>query len=114
MVTGVERRLRDEGLAPTAWSNGPGDRYGAHEHGYDKVIAVEHGSIRFGLPADGRTFDLRAGDRLELPAGTRHDALVGPEGVTCLEAHLPAGTLTRPEHRSAAAWHDETDAHYDA
>ena len=114
MAAGVERRLRDEGLDPSPWSNGPGDRYGAHEHGYDKVIAVERGSIRFGLPADGRTIDLVAGDRLELPAGTRHDAVVGPAGVTCLEAHLPAGTLTRPAHRSRDAWHDETDAQRDA
>lgn len=113
-MSDVGRRLRDEGLDPTAWSNGPGDRYAAHEHGYDKVIAVERGSIRFGLPGDGRSLDLVAGDRLELPAGTRHDALVGPDGVTCLEAHLPAGALTRVAHRSAEAWHDETDARDDA
>jgi hypothetical protein len=30
---------------------------------------------------------LNAGDRLELPAGTLHDAIVGPRGVVCLEAH---------------------------
>jgi mannose-6-phosphate isomerase-like protein (cupin superfamily) len=70
-------RLRSEGLDPSAWSNGPGDRYAAHEHGYDKVIVVERGSIRFGLPEDARTFDLAAGDRLELPAATSHDAVVG-------------------------------------
>ena len=50
----VRRRMRDEGLEPSAWANGPGDRYAAHEHDYDKVIVVERGSIRFGLPADGR------------------------------------------------------------
>ena len=111
MNTDVERRLRDEGLDPSAWSNGAGDRYGAHEHGYDKVIAVARGSIRFGLPDVGRTIDLEEGDRLYLPAGTRHDAVVGPRGVTCLEAHLPAGSLDGPTHRSAQAWHDETDGH---
>ena len=110
MASDVERRLRAEGLDPTAWSNGPGDRYAAHEHGYDKVIAVARGSIRFGLPADGRAVELGVGDRLELPAGTLHDAEVGPSGVTCLEAHLPAGTLGAVQHRSAEAWQDETDA----
>jgi uncharacterized protein YjlB len=110
MTSDVARRLRDEGLDPSPWSNGPGDRYGAHEHGYDKVIAVERGSIRFGLPATGSSVDLAEGDRLELPAGTRHDAVVGPAGVTCLEAHLPAGSLLRVAARSADAWHDETDA----
>ena len=87
------RRLRDEGLDPSPWSNGPGDRYAAHEHAYDKVIVVTRGSIRFGLGPVADAVDLDVGDRLELPAGTRHDALVGPAGVTCLEAHLPPGTL---------------------
>jgi quercetin dioxygenase-like cupin family protein len=97
-------RLRGEGLEPSPWSNGPGDRYAAHEHGYDKVIVVERGSIEFGLPADGRSVHLGAGDRLELPAGTRHDATVGPSGVTCLEAHLPAGRLAAVERRAAGDW----------
>jgi hypothetical protein len=111
MTTDVERRLRAEGLDPTSWSNAPGDRYAAHEHGYDKVIAVAHGSIRFGLPDEARSVDLDEGDRLELPARTRHDAVVGPRGVTCLEAHLPAGSLAQFAHRTASAWQDETDGH---
>ena len=97
-------RLRAEGLDAAPWSNGPGDRYGAHEHGYDKVIVVERGSIEFGLPSHGRGVALDTGDRLELPAGTRHDAVVGPSGVTCLEAHLPAGSLTAVARRPAGEW----------
>ena len=104
MPDDVKRRLRDEGLDPSAWSNGPGDRYAAHDHGYDKVIAVERGSIRFGLPGTGDSIELAIGDRLELPAGTTHDALVGPAGVTCLEAHLPAGGLPVIRHRPAGSW----------
>ncbi len=104
MPDDVGRRLHDEGLDATPWSNGPGDRYAAHDHGYDKVIAVERGSIRFGLPASAATIDLDAGDRLELPAGTTHDALVGPAGVVCLEAHLPAGRLVEVRHRPAGSW----------
>jgi uncharacterized protein YjlB len=97
-------RLRAEGLDPSPWSNGPGDRYDAHEHGYDKVIVVERGSIVFGLPGRGRSVDLAEGDRLELPAGTRHDALVGPGGVTCWEAHLPAGGLPAAARRAGGEW----------
>lgn len=96
-------RLAAEGLDPGAWSNGPGDRYAAHEHAYDKVIVVAMGSIRFGLPASGgATVALSRGDRLELPAGTLHDAAVGPEGVTCLEAHAPRGTLSGGARRIGA------------
>ena len=97
-------RLRAEGLDPSAWSNGPNDRYGAHEHGYDKVIVVVSGSIAFGLPDVRTTVALATGDRLELPAGTRHDAVVGPDGVTCLEAHLPAGRLLSVARRACGEW----------
>ena len=100
----VAARLRAEGLDPSPWSNGPADRYGAHDHRYDKVIVVDRGSITFGLPGDGRSIALATGDRLELPAGTRHDAVVGPLGVTCLEAHLPAGQLTAVARRPAGEW----------
>lgn len=102
-ATDVRRRLETEGLAPAAWSNGPGDRYPVHRHAYDKVIAVERGSIVFGLPS-GEPIYLGAGDRLELPAGTDHDAVVGPDGVTCLEAHLAAGTLPGLRRRAAGTW----------
>jgi quercetin dioxygenase-like cupin family protein len=103
-VTDVEARLRGEGLAPQPWSNGPFERYSAHDHPYDKVIACAAGSIRFGLPDLDRAIDLRTGDRLDLPAGTRHDAMVGADGVTCLEAHLPAGRIAAIEHRPDGTW----------
>jgi quercetin dioxygenase-like cupin family protein len=104
MTGDLTARLRSEGLDPASWSNGPGDRYGAHDHAYDKVIVVERGAIRFGLPASGEGEDLAAGDRLELPAGTRHDAVAGADGVACLEAHLPAGTLDGLVQRLAGTW----------
>ena len=98
-------RLRAEGLDPGTWGNGPGDIYGAHEHGYDKVLVCAAGSIVFGLPGTGERVQLAVGDRLDLPAGTQHDAVVGPGGVTCLEAHLPAGALgPRPVRRPAGSW----------
>jgi quercetin dioxygenase-like cupin family protein len=90
----AEAQLAGEGLDAQPWSNGPGDRYAVHEHGFDKVLVAATGSITFSLPASGRTIELIAGDRLDLPAGTAHGALVGPDGVCCLEAHLPRGTLS--------------------
>ena len=62
------------------------------------------GSIRFGLPDTDTVVDLGVGDRLDLPAGTSHDAHVGPDGVTCLEAHAPAGTLAAVLRRAAGEW----------
>ena len=98
----LRARLIEEGLEPGAWSNGPGDRYPSHDHAYDKVIVVSAGSIRFGLTRG--PVDLTEGDRLELVAGTAHDALVGPEGVTCLEAHLPDGSLRTTARHAAGTW----------
>ena len=76
-----------EGLSPYAWSNGPGDAYDAHTHGYHKVLYVVEGSITWILPESGQEIEARPGDRLDLPRGTLHAALVGPQGVVCLEAH---------------------------
>jgi len=87
----IESALRqlcaDEGLSPYQWSNGPHDTYAAHSHSYDKVIYVVRGSITFGLPELGQQLTMQAGDRLDLPAGKVHDAVVGSQGVVCLEAH---------------------------
>jgi quercetin dioxygenase-like cupin family protein len=103
---GVADRLRDEGLRPSAWGNAPGERYASHRHPYDKVIVVERGSIAFALPEASATIDLAAGDRLELPAGTEHEATVGDDGVSCLEAHLPPGALSArdPRRIEAGTW----------
>jgi len=102
--TELEARLARDGWTAAAWANGPGERYAAHQHGYDKVLVVAEGAIRFGLPDAGRDVDLAVGDRLDLPAGTAHDAVVGPAGVTCLEAHAPGGTLASLERRAAETW----------
>jgi quercetin dioxygenase-like cupin family protein len=83
----LERLLAREGLRPYRWANGPGDVYGAHAHPYHKVIYVVRGAITFGFPGGGDAATLHAGDRLELPPGVAHDAVVGPQGVVCLEAH---------------------------
>jgi quercetin dioxygenase-like cupin family protein len=78
-------RLRDEATGCYSWSNGPGDRYAPHSHSYEKVLYCVDGSITFVLEAAGRNLQLKAGDRMVLPAGTIHSAIVGPSGCTCIE-----------------------------
>jgi mannose-6-phosphate isomerase-like protein (cupin superfamily) len=70
--------------APREWSNGPGDRYGRHDHSYHKVLFCLGGSIVF--HTDDGDVDLKVGDRLDLEPGTPHAATVGPEGCRCIEA----------------------------
>jgi dTDP-4-dehydrorhamnose 3,5-epimerase-like enzyme len=88
----LRRRMQQEGLSPHSWSNGPGDTYAVHSHNYEKVLYCVRGSIRFVLPDQRdesgkvQAVDLAPGDGMILPAGVRHSAQVGDEGVTCIEA----------------------------
>lgn len=74
----------DEGLSPSGWSNGPGDRYAEHSHSYHKVLYCINGSITFVVDSD--EIEVRRGDRLDIPPQTPHAAIVGPDGVACMEA----------------------------
>jgi quercetin dioxygenase-like cupin family protein len=72
---------------PYAWSNGPGDRYAAHQHAYTKLLMCAEGSITFLVGPAQVPIELRPGDGFVLDAGTEHAAVVGPSGCTCLEGH---------------------------
>jgi quercetin dioxygenase-like cupin family protein len=84
MAGDVESRLKQEADHCYQWSNGPGATYAVHSHPYRKILYVERGSISF-TPTGKPPLQLQAGDRLELPAGTPHGAVVGANGVTCWE-----------------------------
>ena len=86
-VAAASALLHEAGLVPLAWSNGPGDRYATHEHPYTKVIVFAEGSITFLVGADEIPVELRAGQGFELPPHTRHAAVVGPAGCSCVEGH---------------------------
>ncbi len=81
--------LQREGLSGRWWSNPPGDRYGAHSHPYHKLLYCARGSIRFEVDGTDQRFDLSPGDRLDIPPGVTHSAIVGPSGVACVEAARP-------------------------
>jgi quercetin dioxygenase-like cupin family protein len=83
----LEERVRAEARDVYSWSNGPGDRYAEHQHAYTKLLYCTRGSIDF-LLGDGRVLTLLAGDRMVLPAGTPHAAVVGPDGCTCVEGKM--------------------------
>ena len=83
---GFGEEMRAAGRPVSEWSNGPGYRYGAHSHPYEKVLCCLEGGIVFGL-AD-REVPLAVGDRMVIEPGARHSASVGPDGVRCAEAHF--------------------------
>jgi quercetin dioxygenase-like cupin family protein len=79
-------RFDDERLAPRRWSNAAHDTYAPHAHSYHKVLYCLRGSITFTLTDSHKELVLLPGDRLEIPPGIRHGAIVGPHGVECIEA----------------------------
>jgi len=83
----VAQRLRDEGVEPHAWSNGPHDRYGVHSHTYTKLLMCAAGSITFLVGPDATPVELTPGNGFILPSGIPHAAVVGPAGCTCLEGY---------------------------
>lgn len=75
-----------EALVPRRRSNSPGDVCAARSHAYHKVLYCLRGSLVFRLAATGEEIALHPGDRLDIGPGTMHAAVVGPDGVTCIEA----------------------------
>ncbi len=82
----ITRQMKKEGLRPYMWVNMPNHRYGVRSHGYDKVLYVIEGTLEITLPDANQRMTLRAGDRLDVPAGVRHGTIVGVGGAKCVEA----------------------------
>lgn len=82
----IKKEFANEGLSPHSWSNSANYFYQAHSHDYDKVLYCVQGEVTFHLE-DGDVL-LRPGQRVDIPAGTRHAATVGPDGVECMEAAI--------------------------
>jgi quercetin dioxygenase-like cupin family protein len=76
--------LETEGYEVSTYTYRPGTVFSPHEHAQDKCDAVIEGTFR--LTANGVAFDLGPGDRLYIPAGTRHAAeVVGSAAVLSLD-----------------------------
>ena len=75
-----------EKLSPHSWSNSPNYEYPIHDHSYTKVIFCLKGEIEFIIHPDKKSYNLNPGDKLVVSTGTIHSAIVGPQGVTCIEA----------------------------
>jgi len=72
-------------IEPTRWTNAPNTVHAAHAHDYRKMLFCIAGGITFSFPELNREYTLSPGDRLIVPIGLKHSALVGSEGVSCIE-----------------------------
>ncbi len=77
--------LEEQGYAVARYVYPPGTYFPDHTHGIDKKDGVLKGKLR--IKAAGKDYVLEAGDVLEIPAGTVHDAeVIGNESVVSLDA----------------------------
>jgi quercetin dioxygenase-like cupin family protein len=79
--------LEREGYEVAVYAYRQGTVYPEHEHAQEKCDAVVEGFLRISV---GETvYDLKPGDRLYLPAGTRHCAeVIGRRTVVSLDGTL--------------------------
>jgi quercetin dioxygenase-like cupin family protein len=78
------RVLELEGYDVLVYTYRPGTVFPEHEHPRDKCDGVLEGRLRVTVGAEA--FELGPGDRLYLPAGTRHSAaVVGEATVVSLD-----------------------------
>ena len=82
----ITQKMQQEGLRPYTWANGPNFRLPAQSHGYGKVLYCVEGSVEVVLPDVHQSVVLMPGDRMDLPRGIRHSAIVGPRGAQCVES----------------------------
>ena len=76
--------MESDGYEVASYAYRAGTLFPPHEHAQDKCDGVLQGVLRVVVGAD--TFDLGPGDRLFLPAGTRHSAqVIGAETVLSLD-----------------------------
>jgi quercetin dioxygenase-like cupin family protein len=76
--------MESEGYEVACYAYREGTVFPPHEHGHDKCDAVVEGVLR--ITVGDTAYDLGPGDRLYLPAGTRHSAQVlGAKTVVSLD-----------------------------
>ena len=76
--------LEREGYEVSVYAYKEGTAFDEHEHAQDKCDAVIEGFFRVRVGDD--VFEMKPGDRLYIPAGTRHSAeVVGRRTVVSLD-----------------------------
>lgn len=78
----LRRQLEAEGFEVFRWRDDAAADYQPHAHDHDESLWLVRGEITFGIGAE--RYALEPGDRLMLPRGTVHSALVGVDGCLYL------------------------------
>lgn len=96
--TAFESDLRRDGFTPVFASLRPRTTEANHCHDFDARIFILGGEIT--ITRDNKPETFRAGQCCEVPAGSMHAELVGPQGVAYLSGRRRGGPLTREAFES--------------
>ena len=84
----VKMIFQGEGLSPREETLLPNAKISDHRHPFDEVRMVMSGTLFMNI--SGNQILLRAGDRIDIPANTRHSkAAEGEEVCICVIANRP-------------------------
>lgn len=77
-----------EGITPEDERLAANTEIPAHRHPFDEIRVVMSGSLLMNI--SGNQILLRTGDRIDIPANTRHSySAQSPEGCSCIVASRP-------------------------
>jgi mannose-6-phosphate isomerase-like protein (cupin superfamily) len=76
--TDIRQRVMDEGWIPYVIDEPPGYAYAPHRHEEAKLIVILRGEMDVTLESE--TIHCRPGDKLTIPGGMEHAAVMGAEG----------------------------------
>ena len=80
--------LESEGLEPFEEVYNPSAKVQEHRHPFCEVRMIVHGEMIFNI--QGNQFLLRAGDRVEIPANTKHSHIAqGSDECVCVCGQRP-------------------------
>jgi len=84
----IKMLLETEGLEPYEEDYEPSIKINEHRHPFGEVRVVAQGELLFNIA--GNQFLLRAGDRVEIPANTKHSHVNNGQGTCiCICAQRP-------------------------
>jgi len=75
--------LEAKNIETDRWVAEEFETFEPHVYETDARIWCAEGSIAYTFTADGKTIPLQAGDALDIPANTFHDAIAGFAGAIC-------------------------------
>lgn len=79
------QKFEEEGFASVyEWSDPAGTVYEEHSHQGKVSLFVTDGGVTFDFSGEKR--EVKANERFDVPVGTLHSAVVGPQGWICIVA----------------------------